>query len=104
LGRRRTKGAAALPFVMGQGRQLWDAVHADAHTWGGKVTVTNGKDRADRQDEGRQRLGASANPRPARATSKVCGVCTRSIRTGQRIVPKSGIGKGTVWAHKECVQ
>jgi hypothetical protein len=35
-------------------------------------------------------------------TTKKCGVCQQSITAGEAMIPLSGLGAQTVWAHKTC--
>lgn len=96
---RRTRGTSPVPFVMGQGRDLWNAVYADAHTWGSKVTVTRR----------RKYPPSSANPTAGRAetsiakpTGKICALCNAAVEAGEVVVPLRGVGMATEWAHKTC--
>ena len=95
MGRRRTKGVSPVPFVMGQGRDMWNAILADAHTWGGRVTVTK-LSRIDPLET------TSASKDRSHSTAKVCSVCRSVIERGSVIVPWDGVGRSTRWAHKSC--
>ena len=101
MARSRTKGSSPFPFVMGEGKATWDAILADAHTWGGRVTVT-------RRGSGRRGDRMNAVPSPDSSTlgtrAKWCMACGRQIGVNEVIVPAGGHGASTVWAHKSCTR
>ena len=44
----------------------------------------------------------SYTPKVLRPVGKRCGVCGHPIEPGEVMVPLSGLGAHTVWAHKAC--